>query len=178
MRETLSAGLGQSVPEAVVVVCAGLWTVLGLIGLWTLVRTTDNAVNQPRQPATDGGVDARAGGVDSGIEMVVAYIRPDKLGDVKRGLAEASTPSITVSSVSGRGSQPPKKSQWRGEEYSVDLHRRVKVECVVADIPTEQVVDAIADTAYTGEPGDGKIFVLPVRDARQIRTGDRGPEAV
>jgi nitrogen regulatory protein PII len=110
--------------------------------------------------------------------MVVAYIRPDKLGDVKRGLAEASTPSITVSSVSGRGSQPPKKSQWRGEEYSVDLHRRVKVECVVADIPTERVVDAIADTAYTGEPGDGKILVLPVRDARQIRTGDRGPEAV
>lgn len=177
MRQTLSASLGGSTPEAVVLVAAGLWTVLGLVGLWTLARVTHSSVDQPRQPATDGGVDGR-GDVDSGIEMVVAYIRPDKLGDVKRGLAEASTPSITVSSVSGRGSQPPKKSQWRGEEYSVDLHRRVKVECVVADIPTERVVDAIADTAYTGEPGDGKIFVLPVRDARQIRTGDRGPEAV
>lgn len=51
-------------------------------------------------------------------------------------------------------------------------------EMVVADVPTERVVDAIADTAYTGKPGDGKIFVLPVVSAHQIRTGDSGTEAV
>jgi nitrogen regulatory protein PII len=112
------------------------------------------------------------------IEMVVAYIRPDKLGDVKQGLAEAGAPSLTVTNVSGRGSQPSKKGQWRGEEYVVDLHQKVKIECVVADVPTDDVVDAIEESAHTGEPGDGKIFVMPVNDAVQIRTGKRGPDAV
>jgi nitrogen regulatory protein PII len=114
----------------------------------------------------------------SEIEMVVAIIRPDKLGDVKKALAEAGAPSLTVTNVSGRGSQPAKKGQWRGEEYTVDLHQKVKVECVVADIPTDDVVDAIAEAAKTGEKGDGKIFVLPVTDAVQIRTGTVGTEAV
>ena len=112
------------------------------------------------------------------IEMVVAYVRPDALGDIKQSLAEAGAPSITVTNVSGRGSQPAKKGQWRGEEYTVDLHQKVKVECIVADIPSGDVVDAIEDAAHTGEPGDGKIFVMPVDEAVQIRTGKRGPDAV
>jgi nitrogen regulatory protein PII len=112
------------------------------------------------------------------IKMVVAVVRPDKLGDVKQALAEAGAPSLTVTNVSGRGSQPAKTGQWRGEEYVVDLHQKVKIECVVSEIPAQDVVDAIADAAQTGEPGDGKIFVLPVEDAVQVRTGDSGPEAV
>ena len=132
--------------------------------------------------ATDGGVETHDlrtdGGAGSGIEMVTAIIRPDKLGEVKKSLAEAEAPSLTVTNVSGRGSQPAKKGQWRGEEYTVDLHQKVKIECVVADVPTEDVVEAIADAANTGEPGDGKIFVMPIEDALQIRTGKRGTEAV
>jgi nitrogen regulatory protein PII len=112
------------------------------------------------------------------IEMIVAYIRPDKLSAVKKGLSEAGAPSLTVSNVSGRGSQPTKKSQWRGEEYSVDLHQKVKLECVVAEIPASDVVDAIAEAAHTGEPGDGKVFVLPIESAHQIRTGVSGVDAV
>ncbi|WP_435348074.1 P-II family nitrogen regulator [Haloarchaeobius sp. HRN-SO-5] len=112
------------------------------------------------------------------IKMVVAIIRPDRLTDVKRALAEVGAPSLTVTDVSGRGSQPAKKSQWRGEEYVVDLHQKVKVECVVADVPSDDVVSAIAEAAGTGEKGDGKIFVLPVEDAYQVRTGKRGPDAV
>jgi len=115
---------------------------------------------------------------DEDIEMVVAMIRPDKLGDVKQALAEAGAPSLTVTNVSGRGSQPAKKGQWRGEEYVVDLHQKVKIECVVADIPSKDVVDAIKEGAHTGEKGDGKVFVLPVSSAHQIRTGNEGPEAV
>ncbi len=130
--------------------------------------------------ATDGGVksyDLRTDG-GSGIEMVTAIIRPDKLGEVKEALAESGAPSLTVTNVSGRGSQPAKTGQWRGEEYVVDLHQKVKVECVVADVPAEDVVDAIAEAAGTGEPGDGKVFIMPVEDALQIRTGERGPSAV
>jgi nitrogen regulatory protein PII len=114
----------------------------------------------------------------SDIEMVVAMIRPEKLGAVKQSLAEIGAPSLTVTNVSGRGSQPAKKGQWRGEEYTVDLHQKVKIECVVADIPADDVIEAISEAANTGEKGDGKIFVLPVSDAVQIRTGKRGPDAV
>jgi Amt family ammonium transporter len=129
--------------------------------------------------ATDGGVYYADGGeVSDGIKMVTAIVRPDKLGAVKQGLAEVGAPSLTVTNVSGRGSQPAKKGQWRGEEYVVDLHQKVKVECVVADVPAADVVDAIRDAAHTGEPGDGKIFVLPVEGATQVRTGKSGVEAV
>jgi Amt family ammonium transporter len=121
---------------------------------------------------TDGGTDDRE------IKMVVAMLRPEKLGAVKQAVAEAGAPSITVTNVSGRGSQPAKKGQWRGEEYTVDLHQKVKVECVVADVPAQDVVDAIRESANTGEPGDGKIFVLPVDSATQVRTGKEGPDAV
>jgi nitrogen regulatory protein PII len=113
-----------------------------------------------------------------GIKLVMAYIRPDKLGDVKEALAEVGAPSLTVTNVSGRGSQPAKTGQWRGEEYVVDLHQKVKVECVVADVPADDVVDAIQEGAHTGEKGDGKVFVLPVESAVQIRTGESGPDAV
>ena len=122
---------------------------------------------------TDGGEPN-----DGGIKMVVAVIRPDKLGDAKQALAEVGAASLTVTNVSGRGSQPAKKGSWRGEEYTVDLHQKVKIECVVADVPAEEVVDALRDAANTGEPGDGKIFVLDVETAVQVRTGTEGTDAV
>ncbi len=115
---------------------------------------------------------------DTELELVMAMIRQEKLGDVKKALVEAGAPHMTVTNVSGRGSQPAKTSRWRGEEYSIDLHQKAKVECVVADVPADDVVEAIQEAAHTGEPGDGKIFVLPVTDAVQVRTGDSGADAV
>ncbi|WP_430503460.1 ammonium transporter [Haloparvum sp. PAK95] len=129
----------------------------------------------------DSGASVRAdGGEEAGseIKMVTAVLRPEKLGDVKTALAKVGAPSLTVTNVSGRGSQPPKKGQWRGEEYVVDLHQKIKVECVVADIPADEVADAIREAASTGDPGDGKVFIMPVEQALQVRTGERGPEAV
>lgn len=110
--------------------------------------------------------------------MVVAIIRPDKLGATKQALAEVDASSLTVTNVSGRGSESVKTEQWRGEEYTIDLIDKVKLECVVADIPAETVTEAIAGAAETGNPGDGRVFVVPVEDAVRIRTGERGPEAV
>ncbi|ACV11535.1 nitrogen regulatory protein P-II [Halorhabdus utahensis DSM 12940] len=115
---------------------------------------------------------------DGEIKLVMAMIRPDRLGAVKQALAEVGAPSLTVTQVSGRGSQAAKKGQWRGEEYVVDLLQKVKIECVVSEIPVADVVEAIREAAHTGEKGDGKIFVLPVEDAVQVRTGESGPEAV
>ena len=132
-----------------------------------IVDTTEDS------PRADGGQEA-----GSQIKMVTAVVRPDKLGDIKQALAEINAPSLTVTNVSGRGSQPAKKGQWRGEEFTVDLHQKVKVDVVVADIPADEVADAIADAAKTGEAGDGKVFIMPVEDALQVRTGTTGPEAV
>jgi Amt family ammonium transporter len=133
----------------------------------TVVDTTESG------PRADGGVEA-----GSPIKMVSAVVRPDKLGDIKQALAEVNAPSLTVTNVSGRGSQPAKTGQWRGEEFTVDLHQKVKVDVVVADIPADEVAEAICEAASTGEPGDGKVFILPVEDAVQVRTGKSGTEAV
>ena len=136
----------------------------------SVVDTTGSDGDSPR---ADGGAEA-----GTQIKMVTAVVRPDKLGDIKQSLAEINAPSLTVTNVSGRGSQPAKKGQWRGEEFTVDLHQKVKVDVVVADIPADEVAEAIADAAETGEPGDGKVFIMPVEDALQVRTGVTGPEAV
>ncbi|WP_172863945.1 ammonium transporter [Halorubrum trapanicum] len=136
----------------------------------SVVDTTESDSESPR---ADGGAEA-----GTQIKMVTAVVRPDKLGAIKQSLAEINAPSLTVTNVSGRGSQPAKKGQWRGEEFTVDLHQKVKVDVVVADIPADEVAEAIADAAETGEPGDGKVFIMPVEDALQVRTGATGPEAV
>jgi nitrogen regulatory protein PII len=115
---------------------------------------------------------------DGGIKLVMAIVRPDRLSKIKGALAEIGAPSLTVTQVSGRGSQPAKKGQWRGESYTVDLHQKVKIECIVADIPADDVVEAIREAANTGEPGDGKIFVIDVEKAVQVRTGKEGTPAV
>ncbi len=199
----LSVETGAFAPQLIGVVVITAWTVIATAAVWGTFRALGQArVSEADERegldisehgvetypefgeatvATDGGVtthDLRTDGGDSEIEMVTAIIRPDKLGDVKQALAETEAPSLTVTNVSGRGSQPAKTGQWRGEEYTVDLHQKVKIECVVADVPAETVVDAIADAASTGEPGDGKVFVMPVEDALQIRTGNRGTDAV
>ena len=133
----------------------------------SVVDTTDDS------PRADGGEEP-----GTEIKMVTGVVRPDKLGDIKQALAEVNAPSLTVTNVSGRGSQPAKKGQWRGEEFTVDLHQKVKIEVVVADISADEVAEAIADAAKTGEAGDGKVFIMPVEDALQVRTGATGPEAV
>jgi len=115
---------------------------------------------------------------ESDIELVIAIIRPDKLGAAKQALAEIGAPSLTVTNVSGRGTETVKTGQWRGEQYTIDLIEKVKIECVVEEIPAEDVTDAIAEAAMTGEPGDGRIFVVPVEDATRIRTGEQGVDAV
>lgn len=115
---------------------------------------------------------------DDELAMVWAVIRPERLSEVKASLAEREIQSLTVTNVSGRGSQPAKSGQWRGEEYVVDLHQKVKLECVVPATDTDRVIEAIRDGADTGERGDGKIFVVPIDEAVQIRTGDRGIDAI
>jgi Amt family ammonium transporter len=197
----LSVEASMFLPQLAGVAIITAWTVVATAAVWGLLKAVGQARVTPDHEregldvaehgtdtypefgagdsvVTDGGVGDAAVANDGKLKLVTAFVRPDKLSDVKRGLAEVGAPSLTVTNVSGRGSQPAKTGQWRGEEYSVDLHQKVKVECVVADVPAGDVAAAIREAAKTGEPGDGKVFVLPVEQAYQIRTGEVGTDAV
>ena len=162
---------GGAIVAWIDVTLGGILLVAGMLAIIVASRRgTSPPPSTPRRLVTDGG--------EQDIEMVTAVIRPGRLNEVKQALATAGAPSLTVTNVSGRGTQPTETGQWRGEEYIVDLHQKVKVEVVVTDDKTEDVVGAIQDAAHTGEPGDGKIWVLPIIDALRVSTEERGPAAI
>ncbi len=112
------------------------------------------------------------------MKMICAVIRPHRLQHVKEALADAGIVGLTVSDVRGAGRQKGQIERYRGSEYSIDLIPKVKLELAVDDDQQEAVLKAIREAAYTGEIGDGKIFVWPLEDALRIRTGERGESAL
>jgi nitrogen regulatory protein P-II 2 len=112
------------------------------------------------------------------MKLIVAVVRPYKLQDVKEALAKVGVTGMTVTDVRGAGKQKGQVERYRGSEYNIDLIAKCKIEVAVADDQAEEVLQAIRNSAYTGEIGDGKIFVLPLSDAMRIRTGDRGEDSL
>ncbi len=107
------------------------------------------------------------------MKLIKAIVRPNKVDEVKDALNRANLSGITVTEVRGHGRQRGHTSIYRGREYEISLLPKVKIEVVVPDEMVETAIDAIMDTARTGEIGDGRIFVLPVEQSRVIRTGER-----
>ena len=85
---------------------------------------------------------------------------------------------MTVTEVRGSGKQKGYTQHYRGAEYTVNLIQKLKLEIVADDSDVNNIVDAIATAARTGEIGDGKIFLSAVLDTIRIRTGERGGDAV
>ena len=112
------------------------------------------------------------------MKQITAIIKPFKLDEVREALADVNVTGLTVTEVKGFGRQKGHTELYRGAEYVVDFLPKVKVEVVVDDGVTEQVVDAIIKAARTGKIGDGKIFVRNIEQVIRIRTGETGPEAV
>ena len=112
------------------------------------------------------------------MKKVEAILRPSMLNEVKEALELIGIRGMTVTQVIGCGTQQGHISVYRGQEYTLNLLEKVKIEIVVADKFVEQVVNRIASTAKTGEIGDGKIFVYPIEKAVRIRTGESGDEAI
>ncbi|CAB3392269.1 P-II family nitrogen regulator [Kyrpidia spormannii] len=106
-----------------------------------------------------------------GLKKIEAIIRPEKLQAVIAKLHAAGIFGFTVSQVQGRGQQRSSAGVYRGHVYQISLHPKVKVEMVVSDAYAQRAVESIVQAAQTGEAGDGKIFVLPVYEAYNIRTG-------
>ncbi len=112
------------------------------------------------------------------MKMIVAYIKPFKLDEVKAAIQEIGVSGMSVTEVKGFGRQKGHTELYRGSEYHTDFIPKVKIEVVVSDDIVEKALAAIMDKARTGKIGDGKLFVLPVETAVRIRTGESGQEVL
>ena len=112
------------------------------------------------------------------MKLIISIIRPHRLQDVKEALSKIGVAGLTVTEVRGAGRQKGQVERYRGSEYSIDLLAKCKMEIAVSDEQCEEVIQAIRKSSFSGEIGDGKIFVLPLEDALRIRTGERGEESL
>jgi nitrogen regulatory protein P-II 1 len=102
---------------------------------------------------------------------VEAIIQPHRLQAVRDALADAGVESVTVTDVRGHGRQQGHTEIYRGQEYDAGFLPKIKLEIVVPLAGREAAIAAIIEGARTGRLGDGKIFVLPVKEAVRIRNG-------
>jgi nitrogen regulatory protein P-II 1 len=112
------------------------------------------------------------------MKLIVAVIKPFKLTDVKEALKNAGVQGMTLTEVNGFGRQRGHTEVYRGAEYEIDFVPKIRLEVLVDDEQTDDVVDAIVSSAVTGKIGDGKVWVVPVETAVRVRTGERGKDAL
>ena len=108
------------------------------------------------------------------MKKIEAYIRHEALEEIRDRLAHMGLPSMSVSEVKGSGRQKGYTESYRGARTTIFLRPKLKLEIAVDDGDVERTIDAILELAHTGEPGDGKIFVIPIEEAIRVRTGERG----
>jgi nitrogen regulatory protein P-II 1 len=112
------------------------------------------------------------------MQRIEAVIRPEKILDVKAALEKLGYGGMTVTEVKGYGTQRGVLQEWQGQEFWIEFLPKLWFLIVVNDEDAEAVIDAICQGAFTGEPGDGKIFVTEVRDVVRVRTRERGAAAL
>ena len=112
------------------------------------------------------------------MKKLEAIIQPSRFEPVKAALHEIGVEGMTVSEVRGHGRQKGHTEVYRGNEYTVDLLPKIKIEMVLPDAQVEGAAQAILRAARTGKIGDGKVFISPVEEAIRIRNEDRGDNAL
>jgi len=108
---------------------------------------------------------------------IEAIIRPEKLEEVQTRLSRIGYPGMMVTDMEGHGRQKGLHADWP-QGMRVNFLPKTKLEIVVENKDKTAVVKAIVKGSYTGEPGDGKIFISEVKDAIRISTGERGAKAI
>lgn len=106
------------------------------------------------------------------MKKIEAIIRPQKITETIKGLKNIGITGFTVSQVVGRGKQRDTHGVYRGKNYNVTLHPKIKLEIVLSDHMVEPTIKTIISSAQTGEDGDGKIYVYPILEAYNIRNGE------
>ncbi len=112
------------------------------------------------------------------MKLVIAYIQPEKLSDVKQSLYAAKVFKMSVTNAMGCGQQKGYHETYRGVDIEVNLLKKVRIEIGLNDEFVQPCIDAIVSGARTGNIGDGKIFVLPLERTVRIRTSEEGNEAI
>ena len=112
------------------------------------------------------------------MKKVEAIIRPERLQSVQDALDALGVSGLTVTEVVGCGRQKGYTEQYRGSQANISLLHKIKVEAVVPDDVVDAAVQSVVTGAYTGEVGDGRVFVIPIEESIRIRTGERGEETV
>ena len=111
------------------------------------------------------------------MKKIEAIIRRTKFDDVKDALLAADIEWFSYSEVRGAGKKREARI-YRWVAYDTSSIERMLLSIVVRDKNVEKTVQAVTKAAYTGEIGDGRIFIIPVEDSIRIRTGERGDIAL
>ena len=109
------------------------------------------------------------------IEIICKQNRFDALKNAMTGIGITG---MTVTNVLGFGTQGGSKERYRGVEVEVSLLPKIQVEIVVCKVPVKTVIDTAKKVLYTGNIGDGKIFVYDVENVIKVRTGEEGYDAL
>lgn len=112
------------------------------------------------------------------MKKIEAIIRSESMPIVKEKLRQMKIGGMTISTVSGWSKQRELHLQWRGQPVAYDLLPRVKFEIVLPDEQLDKVVQAVIESARTGEHGDGVIFVSTIEHAFNIATLDKDDKVV
>src|SRR5258708_26140776 len=112
------------------------------------------------------------------MKKIEAVIQTFKLEEVKEALKGIGIDGMTITDVRGHGRQKGHKEVYRGQEYNVDLLPKVKIELVVPEERSDEVIRTLVSSARTGNIGDRKIFVFDVAEDNPIRNDDRGDTAL
>jgi nitrogen regulatory protein PII len=107
------------------------------------------------------------------MKLIKCIVRPNKVDEIKDALEKVSVSGMTVTEVRGHGRQKGHKAVYRGREYEVSLLPKMMIDVVAPDALVDDIVRTVVEAARTGEIGDGRIFVMPVEETYNIRTGER-----
>ena len=115
---------------------------------------------------------------DAKFHMVTIITRQSKFDELKAAMNDINVTGMTVTNVLGCGIQHGKTQKYRGAEIDMTLLPKIKVDIVVSEVPVDLVITAAKEVLYTGNIGDGKIFVYDVENVIKVRTGEEGYEAL
>ena len=112
------------------------------------------------------------------MKLVMAYIQPHRLKDVKQALYKAQVYKMSVTNAMGCGEQHGYEESYRGIKFEVNLLKKVRIEIAVNEDYVEKTIDAIIEGSQTGQIGDGKILVMDLSECIRIRTKESGSKAI
>lgn len=112
------------------------------------------------------------------ITKVTILTNPNKFSALQEALDGLGITGITVTNVFGYGVQHGHTVFFRGNPVESRLLPKVKIDIVVCKVPVETLLATVQKTLYTGNIGDGKVFLFDVEDVLKIRTGERGYDAL